>query len=530
MKPPRPRTTDSGRSIAPALIIVSGLVVSGLIFFFYTRPRMATPDAGQVVTITPGAANTTAGGATAPSPASGPPSSGAASAVTGGTAAPGTPSVAGTPPGTTPGAGIATGSSAPALPGFARPLDLGTQITKALGSGDFASAAKLAAAADPAQAAEAEGVLKKIFGPMGFKPGPDDKVEILGQVGDSTRIAIPLLKPGETSSTLRLELDVERDQKMGWKITKFHLPKELATAIADMPPSTTPDVTVASTPGSMPRPAATDAGAPPATGKPAGAPAKPASLFAVQEMQDSLSFSSDFVRLLLKHDFLEAIKFIDEAKVPKEKLAGLCIGFEEGQYELKPSKPLIITVANPEVSWVIAQVQSEKLQEVTEFGLELQRAGVDQPWRIVGLNLSEILGSFAQSASKIGVPYTPIVKNPKGGESLALYFEYDRAELHPRAKKQIEIVAGLLKADPSKKLKIAGHTDAMGADDYNIRLSQGRAEEVKKSLVALGVAADQVITEALGKAQPLSPNQKADGTDDPEGRSKNRRAEIFLDF
>lgn len=426
--------------------------------------------------------------------------------------------------------GTAQGAGAPALPGFARPLDVGTQITKALGSGDFATAAKLAAAADRSQSSAAEAVLKKIFGDMGFKPGPDDRVQILGQVGDSTRIAIPLLKPGETASTLRLELDVERDPKMGWKITKFHLPKELSTAIADMPPGAVPDVSVASTPGSMPQPA--QGGAAPAApgGKAAAAPAKPASLFAVQEMQDPLSFSSDFVRVLLHHDFLEARKFIDETKVPKEKLAGLCIVFEEGQYELKPSKPLIITVANPEVSWVIAQVQSEKLQEVTEFGLELQRSGVDQPWRIVGLNLSEILGSFAQSASKIGVPYTPIVKNPKGGESLALYFEYDRAELHPRAKKQIEIVAGLLKADPSKTLKIAGHTDAMGADDYNIRLSLGRAEEVKKSLVALGVSAEQIITEALGKAQPLSPNQKADGTDDPEGRSKNRRAEIYLDF
>jgi outer membrane protein OmpA-like peptidoglycan-associated protein len=53
---------------------------------------------------------------------------------------------------------------------------------------------------------------------------------------------------------------------------------------------------------------------------------------------------------------------------------------------------------------------------------------------------------------------------------------------------------------------------------------------VKTQLVELGVPSSQVITEGLGKAQPLGPNQKADGSDDPEGRSKNRRAEIFLDF
>jgi outer membrane protein OmpA-like peptidoglycan-associated protein len=236
------------------------------------------------------------------------------------------------------------------------------------------------------------------------------------------------------------------------------------------------------------------------------------------------------VRLLLTHDFTSARKYVDEKKVPVERLVGLCIVFEEGQYRLKPSKPLIITVANPEVSWVIAQVESEPLQQTTEFGLELKRDGVNSPWKVAGLNLSQILGSFAQSASKLGIPYTPIVQNPKGGESLALYFEYDQAQLHPRAQKQLEVVAGMLKADPGKKLRITGHTDARGRDAYNIRLSQSRAESVKQQLVALGVPEPQVETTGMGKAQPLGPNQKADGSDDPQGRSRNRRAEIFLDF
>ena len=190
--------------------------------------------------------------------------------------------------------------------------------------------------------------------------------------------------------------------------------------------------------------------------------------------------------------------------MPVERLVGLCIVFEEGQYALNPTKPLIITIANPEVSWVIAQVQSESLQTNTEFGVELKRADIAQPWKIVGLNLSDILGSFAKSASKLGVPYTPIVKNPKGGESLALYFEYDRAELHPRALKQLEVISALMKADPSKKLRIAGHTDEKGEDDYNIRLSRGRAEAVKQQLAALGVPAAQVETTGMGKAQPTA--------------------------
>ncbi len=181
-------------------------------------------------------------------------------------------------------------------------------------------------------------------------------------------------------------------------------------------------------------------------------------------------------------------------------------------------------------SWRVITQTARAVQQATEFGLEMQRADESKPWSIVGLNLSDLLSSFAKGADKMGVPYTPIVKNPKGGESLALYFEYDRAELHPRALKQLEVISALMKADPSKKLRIAGHTDEKGEDDYNIRLSHGRAVAVKKQLAVLGVPANQVETVGMGKAQPLSPNKKSDGTDDPEGRSHNRRAEIYLDF
>lgn len=254
-------------------------------------------------------------------------------------------------------------------------------------------------------------------------------------------------------------------------------------------------------------------------------------LFVVEQHPDALTFASHFVEAMLREDVAAARKFVDENKIPAQKLAGMCIVFEEGDYALKASKPMVITVASPNESWVIAQVQSDKLQQATEFGMEMQRSAEDQPWKIVGLNLSDLLGSFAKNATKMGVPYTPIVNNPKGGESLALYFEYDKAYLHPRAEKQLTIVAELLKAKASRKLRITGRTDSLGTDSYNLQLSAARAKNVKEKLAALGVPADQVITEGMGKADPTGRTEKkADGTDDPEGRSRNRRAEIYLDF
>lgn len=503
----------AGNSLVPILIIVAALGISTAIFFLFTKKKMEAGKAADVA-----AAKAKAAESQSEEPAATPAStkSAADKQVPAGT-------VSSTPPGMT----AATPSpAAPASFGFARPLDLGKQMARSLAAGDFATAGKLAAAADPAQAEMAAQLMQKLA-ELGFKPGSEDQVELLGLVENRTRIAVPLMKPG-SPDPVRLQLDIERDERMGWKVVKIIVPKEASSALAVIAPPVSPAMAAGPS-------ATTPPGAPPVPAPPAGvastAPAMVAkALFAVEENQDALSFASDFVRLLLEHDFGSARKFVDEKKVPVERLVGLCIVFEEGQYRLKPSKPLIVTVANPEVSWVIAQVESESLQQSTEFGLELKRESISGPWKVGGVNLSQILGAFAQSANKLGIPYTPLVQNPKGGESLALYFEYDRAELHPRAQKQLEVVAGMLKADPGKKLRITGHTDARGNDSYNIQLSQNRAESVKQQLVALGVPSAQVETTGLGKAQPLGPNQKADGSDDPAGRSRNRRAEIFLDF
>lgn len=490
-RPFHPRSLYGG-SLVPVIIVVAALGLSTAIFFLFTKQKIqARKDA---------AAETSAANAS--------PAKSAQDAMPAAPPAPKAPPPvvkAPQPP-----------KPAPAKFAFARPLDLGRQLVRSLTTGDFATAGKLAAASDTEQSESAAKIFEKLAS-MGYKPAAEDQVELLGLVENRTRIALPFVMPG-SQETVRIQLDLERDEHMGWKVAKATLPKAMSSAIASMP-----------APGAGPAPsAASTTGAPSSPAPVATTSMKP--LFTVEDGTDALAYASDFVRHLLKHDFTAARAYVDDKKVPVERLVGLCIVFEEGQYALNPAKPLIVTIANPEVSWVIAQVQSESLQQNTEFGVELKRADTAQPWQIVGLNLSDILGSFAKSASKLGVPYTPIVKNPKGGESLALYFEYDRAELHPRALKQLEVIAALMKADPSKKLRIAGHTDEKGEDDYNIRLSRGRAEAVKQQLAALGVPAAQVETTGLGKAQPLSPNKKSDGSDDPEGRSHNRRAEIYLDF
>ena len=87
-----------------------------------------------------------------------------------------------------------------------------------------------------------------------------------------------------------------------------------------------------------------------------------------------------------------------------------------------------------------------------------------------------------------------------------------------------------LLADPvvaaGGRITLRGHSDSRGHDGDNLVASRKRAAAVQAYLVDKGVAADRITLVALGEARPTAPNAKPDGSDDPEGRAKNRRVEI----
>ena len=81
-------------------------------------------------------------------------------------------------------------------------------------------------------------------------------------------------------------------------------------------------------------------------------------------------------------------------------------------------------------------------------------------------------------------------------------------------------VAVALQGEPNLRAEIAGHTDSTGADDYNLRLSQQRAESVRDFLVAEGIAANRLTARGYGEAQPTADNSTE------TGRALNRRVEF----
>jgi outer membrane protein OmpA-like peptidoglycan-associated protein len=108
-------------------------------------------------------------------------------------------------------------------------------------------------------------------------------------------------------------------------------------------------------------------------------------------------------------------------------------------------------------------------------------------------------------------------------------FDFDKAEIRKQAEPTLQKLATVLKGHPGAKVAIEGHTDGKGADAYNQTLSEQRAASVKQWLVANAqVDGASIATRGWGKTKPVAHNAKPDGSDDPEGRAKNRRVEIVV--
>jgi outer membrane protein OmpA-like peptidoglycan-associated protein len=108
-------------------------------------------------------------------------------------------------------------------------------------------------------------------------------------------------------------------------------------------------------------------------------------------------------------------------------------------------------------------------------------------------------------------------------------FDFDKYNLRPEAADSLRKVGEVTKSYGNSPVLIEGHTDSKGSPPYNMKLSENRAAAVKSWLVEnAGVAASRITTRGWGETKPIAPNKKADGSDDPAGRQKNRRVEITI--
>lgn len=249
----------------------------------------------------------------------------------------------------------------------------------------------------------------------------------------------------------------------------------------------------------------------------------------VVDSVDSMQVAEGFVNALRMGDMVSARTFISGNKVSDVTIAGLCIVFAEGGYRLREQQPIRANFQNEKNAAYLVYLQSDANSAPAFVGIELHRDEKNF-WRVEAVALDSLLSNYEQSADAEGGRYFPLVKNPQGGDSIALFFAFDDSSLTPRSLRQLGIVAELLKQN-ERKLDIAGHTDDVGGEKYNEKLSLRRANAVKEALIELGVMPGQISTQGMGMKQPRRAYSSAQDAQNLDTlRAENRRAEIYLDF
>ncbi|MEE1266180.1 MAG: OmpA family protein, partial [Akkermansia sp.] len=188
---------------------------------------------------------------------------------------------------------------------------------------------------------------------------------------------------------------------------------------------------------------------------------------------DSITVAEGFVEAVRRGNMTVARTMVTGDMVSDATVAGLCMIFEEGEFKLREQAPIRNTFSTENNAGYLVYVLSPISTRPANVGMELTRTGGND-WRVKAVALDALLSSYESIASDEGGHYFPIVKNPKGGDSLALFFAFNEFELTPRSKRQLQIVAELLKASKGK-LDISGHTDDVGSEKYNLQLSIRRA-------------------------------------------------------
>ncbi|MCD7099806.1 OmpA family protein [Stenotrophomonas sp. MMGLT7] len=130
----------------------------------------------------------------------------------------------------------------------------------------------------------------------------------------------------------------------------------------------------------------------------------------------------------------------------------------------------------------------------------------------------------SQPGQTIGPDGCPV---PVSIDLKGVNFDFDKSTLRPDAVSILSEASEILKRYPDLRVEVAGHTDSKGSDAYNQKLSERRASAVYNYLTSQGVDASRLVGPiGYGESRPIAPNTNPDGSDNPEGRAKNRRTEL----
>lgn len=109
-----------------------------------------------------------------------------------------------------------------------------------------------------------------------------------------------------------------------------------------------------------------------------------------------------------------------------------------------------------------------------------------------------------------------------------IYFGLDSANIRPASARELDKLVEVLNDNPELKIEMSSHTDSIASVEYNINLSQRRAAATVNYLIKMGIPSERLVAKGYGESKPIARNTNRDGSDNPEGRQKNRRTEFKI--
>ena len=250
----------------------------------------------------------------------------------------------------------------------------------------------------------------------------------------------------------------------------------------------------------------------------------------VNHHDDALFVADYFVSALRDLNYETAVSYCLPDQGLVEKIAGLCIMIEGGKFIVSQENPIEILESLENSSILRIHLNSTNNQKTFNFTIQLssEYQGQNSLWNINKIYLEEAFSSYF-SLEDTKFPFVPVRTDLNTGDCLVVYFDFKSSELSQRSQNQLQILADVLNIIQKSSLKIYGHADEIGSQDFNMNLSIERAFSVKKFLISKGIETSKIDVYGKGESQEWLPNRLASGTDNPIGRSYNRRVEIYLD-
>jgi outer membrane protein OmpA-like peptidoglycan-associated protein len=168
--------------------------------------------------------------------------------------------------------------------------------------------------------------------------------------------------------------------------------------------------------------------------------------------------------------------------------------------------------AEADAARAAAEAEQKKAQEAAEKARQAEAEAIRQKEEMRARLLNQLNQVLETTDTDRGL----VVNMPD------VLFDIGQFTLKPAARERLARISGIVLAYPELKLQVEGHTDSIGSDDFNQKLSEKRAASVRDYLVNSGISAENITATGFGKTQPIADNATA------EGRKLNRRVEMIV--